>query len=107
MLGAAVLVAAVSTGAAVAVALHHRAGRLLDLASGGRGHALVGPVLDRYLDEGGPSGVLGRPVSDERPASPGPSTPLGADREVAFEFGTIYLDSAAGTTKIILADDAV
>lgn len=61
-------------------------------------------VLNRYLDEGGPSGQLGRPVTGRRPTSPAPHTPLGADQEVVFEHGTIYLDSTVGHTKVLLIE---
>jgi hypothetical protein len=102
-----IAIMAVSTGAAAVAALQlrHRSHRLLDAASGGQGHPLGASVLGRYIDEGGPSGVLGLPVSAERRATPGPSTPLGADREARFEHGTIYVDSAARCTKVVLSDD--
>lgn len=104
-MSASIVIMAVSTGAAaVALQLRNRSHRLLDAASGGQGHPLGGTVLGRYLDEGGPTGALGLPVSSERRATPGPATPLGADREACFEHGTIYVDSAARSTKVVLSD---
>ena len=102
-----ILIVAVPAGvAAISLYVEKRAHRLLDAASGGGGWALTGPVLSRYMDEGGPTGALGLPRGRERRARPGPSTPLGADREVDFEFGTMYLDSTSSRTNVVFADDA-
>ncbi|WP_285590512.1 hypothetical protein [Actinomycetospora sp. NBRC 106378] len=61
-------------------------------------HTLRGPVLERYRAEGGPAGPLGLPLSDESPTTFEPMTSRGADREVGFRHGAIYLDSQSGHT---------
>lgn len=61
-------------------------------------HTLRGPVLERYRAEGGPAGPLGLPLSEEYPTTYEPMTSQGADREVGFRHGAIYLDSRSGQT---------
>ena len=61
-------------------------------------HTLRGPVLERYRAEGGPAGPLGLPLSEESPTTFEPMTSRGADREVGFRHGAIYLDSRSGQT---------
>ena len=55
---------------------------------------VTGPVLDRYLALGGPSGLLGAPLTDQV------TTPGGAGRFNHFERGSIYWSAATGAHQV-------
>jgi uncharacterized protein with LGFP repeats len=62
-------------------------------------HQVCGPILARYRSEGGPAGRLGLPTSDEGPVTVA-ALQGQADRQVAFQGGTIYLEESTGETTI-------
>ena len=55
--------------------------------------ALSGPILDRYLREGGPRGTLGFPTSDVVTAPDG-------RQQATFERGAVTYDPATGQTQV-------
>ena len=57
---------------------------------------ICGLVLAQYLDFGGPTSALGRPVESEYDTPPAQAE--WGDRVTSFGFGGIYRDSKSGTT---------
>ena len=57
-------------------------------------HWLNGPILQRYLQEGGPAGELGFPVSDVATAADG-------SQQATFERGVITYDPRNGQTRVV------
>ena len=55
---------------------------------------LNGPILERYLEEGGPTGSLGFPTSDVRTDTTGV-------QQATFESGAITYDPATDTTTVV------
>lgn len=66
-------------------------------------HLVTGPILDRYLDEGGPTGALGYPTTDAFTPDP-PAGRRGnrasPPRRCAFEHGVIT-HAASGETAVV------
>ena len=56
--------------------------------------ALQGPVLQRYLDEGGPTGSLGLPTTDV-------FTDRSGQQRASFEHGAILTDPDAEATRVV------
>jgi hypothetical protein len=56
--------------------------------------ALSGPVLDRFLEEGGPAGSLGFPTTDV-------FTDRSGQQRASFEHGAIVTEPSSNTTRIL------
>ncbi|MGY1917289.1 LGFP repeat-containing protein, partial [Blastococcus sp. SYSU DS0973] len=79
---------AVSTSDGVGVVMSFQGGEVY-AASGAGGHALHGPVRDRYSAAGGPDGELGYPTTGVR-------TLPGGGAFAHFEGGSVYWTQATG-----------